>query len=1002
MNRLIILFFFPLFALAQPTAVEWENTFGEGLDDKFHQVIEATNGYIVAVGETSVSKRGKQGLLVILDYSTGRQIVRQTYGYAKDDVLKDVVQTDDGHFIIAGFSNSSGKGKSDGWLLKVDIKGKVVWQKYYGTEEADWLTALTYAPDGTVLAVGKRRNKDVWLLKVKEKAVVWEKAWSDKPQYVDVQGVANGKNGEFVLTGNTEKANGTDRDDIWMVRVDANGTTLTEKTFGEKGWEAATDVIATQDGGYAIVGNTITKGNGKIDMWLLKLNAGGFKQWDKAYGGRDEDLANAVTQTADGGFLITGQTLSHVRGAREYISRSIKLSSGGDLQWEKDYGGKKNDDIGSAILEVHDESILFVGNTASQGNGGMDAWVVKFQKEKPKALISGGGKGTHNLLSTRLWLNTEDGELQPNQSSFLSFELSNKEDFDFPNVSVKVENKSSVNQEVEFWKSTYIGNLKAGETRIVKIPVAAGQVLETNDNPLQLNVFSEDAELATFEGVLKTKNPRPATLVIRDTDVTREGSTEYSPRTLTVEIENQGDYTASDVKVTFTTPQGVQGLGSASVFVGEIGPRVTRTATFRIQKTVQFSGTMANIQCLVEDREFSRTREMVQVSFDEIIQGGGDQFILFTQPNEARVNVKQLDWDLPAFPIEATFGSSSQLRAESTTVLINGTPIDKGKMDEEDLSPPAKSGNLNYYAYENTLQLDEGKNTIIIQVQTAQGTIQSNEIIINYVPRKPNLHVLSIGVPHKDLKYTSKDAQDFAMQFRNQAGAGKIYNRVFINELTTAPQTQFIPVRAAFADLKSRFNSDMKDNRITREDVLIVFISSHGKSENDEFKILTSEYEQFPTAALIDYKRDVLEIMNQIDCKKFVFIDACHSGGAEGGKEALTTNARRALELINSTYPGLNVLTSSQVNQLSYEDEAWQNGAFTESILDAFANRDCLDNNGMFKADVNGDDAVAFGELYEFLKRRVPSLVFDKKNKPQMPSRTETELGDDIPIFIRY
>ncbi|MEM9991100.1 MAG: caspase family protein, partial [Bacteroidota bacterium] len=514
--------------------------------------------------------------------------------------------------------------------------------------------------------------------------------------------------------------------------------------------------------------------------------------------------------------------------------------------------------------------------------------------------------------------------------------------------------------------------------------------------------LSENTPIAHFEGMLKTKNPRPATLVIRDSDVLREGSTEYSPRTLSVEIENTGDATAFGVKVDFQLATGVQAIGKTTIVIQEIPPNTTSIARMRMQKTVQFEASETEVQYLIQDATSNRTRGAIAVSFDEIIQGQGEQFVLFTQPNEARVNIKQLDWDLPAFPIEATFGTATELQAESTMVLMNNRPVDKGKMDEEDLSPPAKSGGLNYYAYENVVQLNEGLNRIRVQMRTPKGIVQSNEIVVNYVPRKPNLHVLAIGVPHKDLKYTSKDAQDFATQFRGQAGEGRAYNRVFINQLTAAQETQFIPVRAAFTDLKSRFESEIKENRITREDVLMVFISSHGKSEQDEFKILTSEYEQFPTAALLDYRRDVLEVLTQIDCKKFVFIDACHSGGAEGGKEGLNKSARKALELINATYPGLNVLTSSQIDQLSYEDDAWENGAFTESILDAFQNRMVADAKGNYFADGNQDRVIDFGELYEFLKRRVPSLVLEKKQKPQMPSRTTNTLGDAIPIFIQY
>ncbi|MFM8363035.1 MAG: caspase family protein, partial [Haliscomenobacter sp.] len=159
-------------------------------------------------------------------------------------------------------------------------------------------------------------------------------------------------------------------------------------------------------------------------------------------------------------------------------------------------------------------------------------------------------------------------------------------------------------------------------------------------------------------------------------------------------------------------------------------------------------------------------------------------------------------------------------------------------------------------------------------------------------------------------------------------------------------------------------------------------------------------YDQYGDVSNIDYKRDILDVLNAIDCKKFVFIDACHSGSAEGAR--LLSQARFALEEINAAYPGLNVMTSSQVDELSYEDDTWRNGAFTEAILEAFKGQPVAQGSAALSADADGDKILRFGELYDFLKKRVPSLVMEKKKSRQMPVKMSKGLGDNIPIFVLY
>ena len=251
------------------------------------------------------------------------------------------------------------------------------------------------------------------------------------------------------------------------------------------------------------------------------------------------------------------------------------------------------------------------------------------------------------------------------------------------------------------------------------------------------------------------------------------------------------------------------------------------------------------------------------------------------------------------------------------------------------------------------------------------------------------------------MKYTTNDARDFASMFQNQAGTDKTYERAFVESLYSAEQTRKTPIYAAFADLQRRYRNENREDQIKEDDVLIVFISSHGKEDNGSFKILASDYHLYPTAAMIDYQKEILDILEGIECKKFVFIDACHSGAAEGGRES-SIQVRRALEKINNAYPGLNVITSSQQDQLSYEDDQWQNGAFTEATLEAFNNILCTDESGSYLADTDSNKYITFDELYDFLKKRVRGLVKAIKGKDQMPKKNENESGGDYPIFILH
>jgi hypothetical protein len=157
---------------------------------------------------------------------------------------------------------------------------------------------------------------------------------------------------------------------ILVFVVELYGVNFSSQTFGGKDYDEAKAVIQTQDGGYLIVGATKSFGAGEYyDVYVLKLDKNGKKQWEKTFGGERYDEAKAVIQTQDGGYLIVGKTgLSGDGGEDVYV---LKLDKNGNKQWEKTFGGEYDmtgNIMANAVVQTQDGGYLIVGKTGLFGD----------------------------------------------------------------------------------------------------------------------------------------------------------------------------------------------------------------------------------------------------------------------------------------------------------------------------------------------------------------------------------------------------------------------------------------------------------------------------------------------------------------------------------------------------------------------------------------------------------------------------------------------------------
>ncbi len=143
--------------------------------------------------------------------------------------------------------------------------------------------------------------------------------------------------GGYIVAGSTSSF-GAGESDIWILKLSSDGDIEWQKTYGGSNDDGyATCIQQTSDGGYIIAGNTFSFGD-EIEIWVFKLTSAGDIEWQKTYGGGE---ANSIQQTSDGGYIVAGKASGDIC--------IFKLTSAGDIEWQKIYGGGEANSIQQTI-----------------------------------------------------------------------------------------------------------------------------------------------------------------------------------------------------------------------------------------------------------------------------------------------------------------------------------------------------------------------------------------------------------------------------------------------------------------------------------------------------------------------------------------------------------------------------------------------------------------------------------------------------------------------------
>jgi hypothetical protein len=399
--------------------------------DEIYDISVTSSGEVYVAGRTASSNfdifghhGGFDFFIAKLD-PLGNAIWKKTLGGSNNETPYAIQAMTNGGCLVSGSTKSSDYdiqnyhgGLSDGWVLRLDDFGNIVWQRTFGGSDWDELYSITTKKDGNYLLVGSSRssdgdvtenrgNHDAWIVEMTENGeLIWGQTLGGSQDDIARQ-VIESEDGSIMVIGETWSDDGyvqgnNGNVDIWTIKLASDSQYNWSKTYGGEGAEFGRFIKEVADG-YLIGGMTGSDNNGDVqgfqgllDIWVVKINFNGNLLWQKPIGGSQPDRAYQLEVLDDGSCIVVGGIESNDGDFPDNDGGAdlalVKVSPDGQLLWQKTFGGSKAE-VGFAIDRTPDDGFVVAGYTWSTNGdltgipnkGYNDFWVLKLSPETMSA-----------------------------------------------------------------------------------------------------------------------------------------------------------------------------------------------------------------------------------------------------------------------------------------------------------------------------------------------------------------------------------------------------------------------------------------------------------------------------------------------------------------------------------------------------------------------------------------------------------------------------------------
>jgi hypothetical protein len=367
----VLLLVFTVSVQAQ-VSPQWVRIFGGPLEDYGKAVIATQDGGLATTGITKSFGEPEGDLMLVKSGSLGFYEWGVTFGRNSLEKGKEILQTADGGYVIAGYSFSYGSGPGDreAFVMKTDQVGAQVWANVFGGTGIDTAFDIVPVNGGGFFVAGdyqlENSARNTYLLLLDENGdTIWEQILGgesvDERTFTGCQLT----NGNFVFGGNIRHAVGEDTD-LHIGCVDPSGTLLWEHEFGGDGDDIVRRIRPLPTGGFVLAGETelfpISPGP-HCDLYVAKFTEDGDSVWTSLIGTTGDEECNGLDLDSDGDIVIAGSTKGGFGDSWDlYI---VKADTLGNTQWTWSFQ-TPNLEFGKGIVERVPGEYVVTGKTTYQ------------------------------------------------------------------------------------------------------------------------------------------------------------------------------------------------------------------------------------------------------------------------------------------------------------------------------------------------------------------------------------------------------------------------------------------------------------------------------------------------------------------------------------------------------------------------------------------------------------------------------------------------------------
>jgi hypothetical protein len=391
MQVLIFIFLFTTFLSAQAPKMEWHKGYGTDNGEHIHDIMQTRNGGFIGIGQMSEGQGGGADILVIKIDPDGEFLWQKIIGTkGQYDIGICVGEAEDGYVIGGGLF----KGNQNRYMAKLNFEGDLIWEQIYQNNRNGMIRGIEILENGDIVTTGYKNcalpgfvfiadNSDGYIMKTDSCGkVIWEKPLSA------AQGAKVRKelyNEGFVICNTLWMNDPEHPEDFYLIKTDNEGNEYWNKNYGGDSDEHCYDFDLTSDGGYILGGHTRSPSYGVVnwDFLMMKIDSEGNEEWHRTFGQpRDydpryiHDEAYGIRQTPDGGYVIvggTGDEYPYSASGNPFGDSDIwkvylvKVNAEGELLWDAVYGSNTENNAGEYLGLTKDGGYIIGTDSDSAG-----------------------------------------------------------------------------------------------------------------------------------------------------------------------------------------------------------------------------------------------------------------------------------------------------------------------------------------------------------------------------------------------------------------------------------------------------------------------------------------------------------------------------------------------------------------------------------------------------------------------------------------------------------